>query len=530
MNQAFTCPHCGGPIAFDPAKDSMLCPYCDSEITVIDYRNALKDGTGRILMNDLSCPQCGAHLLTTDTTTATFCSYCGSSVALTSRLTEVNAPDKVIPFKVSKNKATKIYKDRIHKTLLAPDWMESDENTSHFRGIYMPFHVFNFHHEGRWEGEVTDTRIEHTRGKDYDVTRTYDMGAEVLIDYDYIPVDASTAFPDSMSRAVCPYKRDHERDFELPYYAGFYADRGDVDAALYEEKYGELVRQDVKNKSTISCGGVQVPAKKVTEGIEMQAKTKTSMFPVWFLSIRNKERVNYACVNGDTGELVCDIPIDFGKFLVASLIVAGLFSIILNLLFTIKPNNLLVVTSIIAVVAYVIANNLLNDTYRRIKRYDDPGYTGIDVDKVVEQRRWVLVLKTIGNILIASVVVLVLLVLAVALDLPEGVIDVVLIGAFIGMPAYTTVTVSRIFAKKTSIKRRNAPFWYKLLVLAKPMLAVAAAMVVWFVWPYVDEYCWIAAAFAIVMIIWTAFDVVRAQNRFTMRDLPLFNEKRGGEA
>ncbi|MBR2789808.1 MAG: hypothetical protein IKD70_04225 [Eggerthellaceae bacterium] len=46
MNQAFTCPHCGGPIAFDPAKDSMLCPYCDSEITVIDYRNALKAGSG----------------------------------------------------------------------------------------------------------------------------------------------------------------------------------------------------------------------------------------------------------------------------------------------------------------------------------------------------------------------------------------------------------------------------------------------------------------------------------------------------
>ena len=529
MNQAFTCPHCGGPIAFDPAKDSMLCPYCDSEITVLDYRNALSAGSGRILMNDLSCPQCGAHLLTTDTTTATFCSYCGSSVALTSRLTEVDAPEKVVPFKISKKKATQIYRDKIHKTLLAPDWMESDENTSHFRGIYMPFHVYNFHHEGRWEGEVTDTRIEHTRGKDYDVSRTYDMGAEVLIDYDYIPVDASTAFPDAMSRAVCPYKRDHERDFELPYYAGFYADRGDVDAALYVDKYGELVRQDVKSKSTISCGGVQVPAHKVTDDLVLEARAKTSMFPVWFLSMRNRDRVNYACVNGDTGELVCDIPIAFGKYLKASLIVAGLISIILNLLFTIKPNNLLVVTSIIAVVAYVIANNLLNDTYRRIKRYDDPGYTGIDVDRVVEQRRWVLVLKTIGSIMLASVIVVVALVVVVMLDLPEGLLNGILIVALIGMPTYTMVTISRIAGRRTTIKRRNAPFWYKLLVLAKPMLAVAAALVVGLGWPYVDWLCWSAAGFAILMIIWTALDVVRTQNRFTMRDLPLFNEKRGGE-
>ena len=35
--------------------------------------------------------------------------------------------------------------------------------------------------------------------------------------------------------------------------------------------------------------------------------------------------------------------------------------------------------------------------------------------------------------------------------------------------------------------------------------------------------------FSIVMIILTAFDILRAQNRFTMRDLPVFNEKRGGD-
>ena len=79
-------------------------------------------------------------------------------------------------------------------------------------------------------------------------------------------------------------------------------------------------------------------------------------------------------------------------------------------------------------------------------------------------------------------------------------------------------------------RRRNAPVWYKALVLVKPVLAMVAAVAVISLFPNVDEYCYIAAIFGIVMICWTAFDVVRAQNRFTMRDLPLFNEKRGGEA
>jgi len=32
------------------------------------------------------------------------------------------------------------------------------------------------------------------------------------------------------------------------------------------------------------------------------------------------------------------------------------------------------------------------------------------------------------------------------------------------------------------------------------------------------------------MTVWTAFDVVKAQNKLTMRDLPLFTKERGGDA
>ena len=83
---------------------------------------------------------------------------------------------------------------------------------------------------------------------------------------------------------------------------------------------------------------------------------------------------------------------------------------------------------------------------------------------------------------------------------------------------------------KVTTSRKNAPIWYKALVLVKPVLAMVAAIAIIGMFPSVDEYCYAAAIFGIVMIIWTALDVVRAQNRFTMRDLPLFNEKRGGEA
>ena len=528
---AFTCPHCGGPISYNPASDAMNCPYCDSIISVEDYREFLSP-RGRLLLNELSCPQCGAQLLTTDVTTATFCSYCGSSVALSSRLVEENRPDAIIPFKVSKKRAEKIYREKIHKTLLAPDWMEDPENTAHFRGIYMPFHVFRFGWKGTWEGEASETTVRRIKGVDYDVTRTYDTGARVDVNYDYIPQDASTAFPDAMSRAVCPYKREHERDFELPYYAGYYADRGDVDADLYREKFESLVKDDVVAKGKIHCGKVDVSATKATQNMQLEASTKRAMFPVWFLSMRNRDRVNYACVNGDTGELVCDIPIDFKKYLKAAIIVAGLFSILLNLFLTLKPNNLLVFTSALALTAFIIANSLLNDTYRRVKRWDDPGYSGVDVDRVVEKKRISAFFEALAKIIATSVGLFLLLVVLAFFDVDETLLAFAATAAMLFWVFYVSYAFVKAFRSRAGaqVSKKKAPPWYKALVLVKPVLAMVAAVVIIALFPSVDEYCYAAAIFGIVMICWTAFDVVRTQNRFTMRDLPLFNEKRGGEA
>ena len=85
-------------------------------------------------------------------------------------------------------------------------------------------------------------------------------------------------------------------------------------------------------------------------------------------------------------------------------------------------------------------------------------------------------------------------------------------------------------AKMTArIRKKKAPLWYKFFTFAKPVLAAAACWFVQVFYPNTDEYAYAAAIFAIVMIILTAFDIVRAQNRFTMRDLPVFNEKRGGD-
>lgn len=51
-------------------------------------------------------------------------------------------------------------------------------------------------------------------------------------------------------------------------------------------------------------------------------QTDSAMFPVWFLSYRNGSRVSYATVNGQTGKIAADLPVDIRKYFLGSLILA----------------------------------------------------------------------------------------------------------------------------------------------------------------------------------------------------------------
>ncbi|MBO4819223.1 MAG: hypothetical protein J5528_03695 [Firmicutes bacterium] len=522
----FRCPHCGAETAYDPSKGKVVCEYCGSELTVEDY-NAYLDEKGLYQANELSCRQCGATILSTDNTVATFCSFCGSPLVLDSRISEKKKPDYIIPFRIKKKKAYSIYRNKIDRTLLAPKWMKDEDNEQKIRGIYMPFHIYRFTYTGTYEGEGSKTKIEKQNGKKYDVTRTYEIESPVTVDYDFIPADGAASFPDSISRAVCPYSENDLEGFQLPYFAGYYADGADVPESLYAGKMEAIVRNDIGSKSNLKSGGLEIDTRKMQESIELEKSVKTAMFPVWFMSFRNKDKISYAAVNGQTGELAADIPISFRRYLAASVIVAAVISILFNLVFTLTPGNLMTVSSALAVVALIMANSLLNDTFRRKRHYDDAGYSGVDEEpmegKPVDPKRAVKLLGGLFWMIFFTFAVGAV----ISLGFDDTFILQILPGLFIAI--FIIIVIGSLNKKVAGIRKKKAPFWYKLFTFAKPVLGAMACWYVKSFYPNTDEYAYLAAMFSILMIILTAFDIVRAQNRFTMRDLPIFNEKRGGD-
>lgn len=103
-------------------------------------------------------------------------------------------------------------------------------------------------------------------------------------------------------------------------------------------------------------------------------KPERVLYPVWFMSYRKEGRIAYATVNGQSGKVAADIPVDIKKYLFGTFLLALPIFFLLNGLFTIKPDILLSCSGILASFTLIIYLMESAAILRRDKRMDDRGY------------------------------------------------------------------------------------------------------------------------------------------------------------
>ena len=104
--------------------------------------------------------------------------------------------------------------------------------------------------------------------------------------------------------------------------------------------------------------------------------TKTGMFPLYFLAIRDKTgtKVSYAIVNGQTGEVAADIPVSFKKYVGFSLIVSIIIFILINSFVVLTPTIVGVIAMLFAVINFVVSAIQLDSIKKEREHSDDKGY------------------------------------------------------------------------------------------------------------------------------------------------------------
>ena len=374
----YECPNCGGNLKFDIASQQLKCDYC---LTLKDPYEVTKDKdaeeSNAFDVTVFTCPQCGGEILSTDTSVAEFCSFCGASTILDSRISKEKRPAYIIPFKQTKDACKEIYISKMKRAIFAPDELKDKKYIDGFRGIYIPYWSYTISQKGPVHMKG---RKSYTRGN-YDYTDYYELSGEVNACYNDLSYDASSSFSDELSEQIAPFDVKQTVQFTPSFLSGFYADTADVDSGIYKEDAIRIANESTRSRilSTSAFSDLAFSLSNSDSDLSSMLHTRCdsperTMYPVWFMSYRKGDRVAYATVNGQTGKVAADIPIDSKKYILGSLLLALPIFLLLNFFFTFKPNFTLGLSAFLAVATLIIHIAEIRKINVRDQRMDDRGY------------------------------------------------------------------------------------------------------------------------------------------------------------
>ncbi|MBQ0059754.1 MAG: hypothetical protein KBS83_07405, partial [Lachnospiraceae bacterium] len=336
----YKCLACTGPLRFDGASGKLVCDFCDSTYEVAEVEAMMKeqndaaaaamkanadskwdtDGMSEDWGNDAkgmktyTCKSCGAELICDETTAATCCPYCGNQTVVPGQFAGSLKPEYVIPFKTDKEAAKKALKKHYEGKKLLPNSFVSGNRIEDIQGVYVPFWLYDCQASGDIDYSATTKTVKKVGNKEITTTKYYDVKRSGSLDFKKVPVDASTRMPDGHMDCIEPYDYKELKDFSMAYMPGFLADKYDVSVedcgARMQERCQATFESEMEDTVTgYDTQSVKHKAVKVEKG-----DVHYALMPVWLLGTKWNDQSFIFAMNGQTGKLVGDLPVDKGKY------------------------------------------------------------------------------------------------------------------------------------------------------------------------------------------------------------------------
>ena len=326
----YQCSACGGPLNFNIEKQKLICEYCETEyekdyfenqeeeqeeVKATDWKTEGVVKESEVIKNQSGfiCTSCGAEIIADENTAATECMYCGNPVVITDNVSEMVKPDMLIPFKIDKEEAQKMLKSFYNKKILLPKTFKDQNRIKKIAGVYVPFWLFS----GKGSGNMTYNaqKVRTYTDGDYDVveTRYYHADREGSLEFEKIPVDASKKMENEYMDGLEPYKYEELQEFSSMYMAGFFADKFDEGVDECRSRAKKRIINTTKDELRNTVTGYT----SVTDGsgsIQMtDEEVNYVMLPVWMLNTKHEGKMYHFAINGQTGRVSGDLPIDKKK-------------------------------------------------------------------------------------------------------------------------------------------------------------------------------------------------------------------------
>ncbi|MBL8715059.1 MAG: hypothetical protein JNL79_03640 [Myxococcales bacterium] len=358
----FPCAKCGGALAWDAGKASLVCPFCGhqqpmptgvvghegvQEISIEEgYAKAVK-GYGTPVQS-IQCKDCGATVNVGDNERTTKCAFCGSHQVLQVE-NDANAirPESLVPFQIPKEKASGSFTEWLSGLWFRPSDLSRMSKVQEIYGVYVPFWTFDAQVHSEWNAEAgyyyyeteyyttTDSEgntVQESRQVQY--TRWEPAWGRRSDFYDDTLICASKGLPKELVDQFATFNTKLLVPYNPQYLAGWRAESYAIDL---HGAHGEAKNRMAKSQEA-NCAR-DVPGdthRNLFVNNTFSAETfKHVLLPVWIAAYRYKDKPYRFLVNGQTGEVKGEAPYSFWK-----------------IFFTV-----LAVVAVIAVIGYLVAQN-----------------------------------------------------------------------------------------------------------------------------------------------------------------------------
>ena len=207
----------------------------------------------------------------------------------------------------------KAFEENFKKAPFLPDEFKNKKKIEEMAGVYVPFWMFDCDCDAAISYNAE--RVTSWSDSDYTYTKTdfYKLFRAGSVGFANIPVDGSKKADDAYMEAVEPFNYEDAVNFDSAYLSGYLADKYDVSVEDSIERANERVKNSTIEAFEDTTDSYMAVMPDETRISFSNGKIRYSLLPVWMLNIKYIDKIYKFAINGQTGKVVGEYPVDKKK-------------------------------------------------------------------------------------------------------------------------------------------------------------------------------------------------------------------------
>ncbi|MFM8322603.1 MAG: hypothetical protein ACKOC5_16955 [Chloroflexota bacterium] len=357
----FKCPQCGAVTAYSAADGGLTCTHCgyfeapqaaavgrraeQLEFTVETLEKAAAQdaalrqpqGWGES-RKELACQSCGAVITLPETSLSATCTFCGSNKVLQRAAAQDGLrPRFLVPFQRDAQACETISRGWLGSSWMTPADLKQATRLGGFNPVYLPYWCFDANTQAAWKAQVghqeTQRYYENGEWKTRTVTKWRWENGQVALKHDDLLEPGAARVSRKLLSEIGAFDLDGLCPYEPKFLAGVQAQSYDIPL----ENAWESARARMRETTRQAC--INDASTSMVRDLSMELdfadeSWRYLLLPVYVLAYQYRGAAFQALINGQTGAIAGQRPVDWNKIwlAIAALLAPGVLLGLLGLI------------------------------------------------------------------------------------------------------------------------------------------------------------------------------------------------------